>query len=152
MCSSAKTIDIFAIEARTGYASRLHQAARAGVLTEAGVKELGELLFAALFDDVLCQDCLSLYEEVRRKASVYIRIELDVNERRLPNAAALPWEFMHVPLNKGYGEVWLSTASALVFSRRPARWSERPTIQLAPGERLRIALAVAAPSRGGLGR
>ncbi len=123
----------------------LDRAARTGQLAEAGVEELGEKLFAALLDEKLRRDFFNLCKKADQDKAL-LRIELDVDERELPDVAALPWEFMRTPSDQDYGNVWLGTAPSLIFSRRRARWTEPEPIQLQPGERLRIALAISAPS------
>ncbi len=126
------------------FIQELHHAAREGKLTGLDVQELGQRLFVTLFDEVLRRDFFGLYERVRRE-NAFLRLELDVDERQLPEVAALPWEFMCVPSDANYGTTWLATAPNLVFSRRRALWIEPKPIQLGISERLRIALAVAAP-------
>jgi hypothetical protein len=113
------------------------------------VVELGELLFRTLFDDTLRQDFVGLYNKAIHDEHKLLRIELDVDERSLPDIAALPWEFMRLPTEANLGALWLATAPNLIFSRRRAQWFAPRPIQLAPGEKLRIALAVSAPQ--GLG-
>jgi hypothetical protein len=126
------------------------QAAYAGALAGPNVQDLGEMLFDALFDEVLQRDFFDLYEKAYREHAL-LRLELDINERELPDVAALPWEFMHVPSDAGYGLVWLGTDPNVVLSRRCARWAAPEPIQLKAGERLRIALAVADPGNSELG-
>ncbi|MGB0385588.1 MAG: CHAT domain-containing protein [Ardenticatenaceae bacterium] len=126
----------------------LHEAARSSTLDKRGARELGETLFTTVLDEQLRLHFFSLYEEAHREGRA-LRVELDIDERQLPDVAALPWEFMRVPFQEGVGTLWLATAPHLVFSRRRARWIAPQPIQLAPGERLRIALVVSAPD--GLG-
>ncbi len=128
----------------------LHQAAQAGQIDGLQIKTLGEKLFDALFDEKLRHDFFGLCEDARQEEAL-VRVELDVDERQLPDLAALPWEFMRVPTDSGYGTLWLGTAPDIIFSRRRARWKAPDPIQLEKGEPLRIALAVAAPSEGDLG-
>jgi hypothetical protein len=110
-----------------------------------GVKALGEALFNTLFDDGLRQDFLTRYNQVVHAEGQMLRIELDVDEAQLPEIAALPWEFMRVPTSANMGTLWLSTAPKLIFSRRRAQWHVPQPIQLAVGEKLRIALVISAP-------
>lgn len=128
---------------------KLHQEARAGALdSPEAVAKLGETLFAILLDGRLCHELFRCYETARR-AEMLLRLELDVDERELPEVAALPWEFMCVPPEQDYGTVWLGTAPGMIFSRRRELWGTPEPIGLKAGKRLRIALAVAAPQ--GLG-
>lgn len=122
----------------------LHQAACSGELLESEVRELGERLFLVLFDETLRRDFFDLYQKVLDE-EVLLRLELDVDENQLFDIAALPWEFMHVPVEIGYGNVWLGTNPNLVFSRRRVRWIAPKPVLLKTNERLRIAVAVAAP-------
>jgi hypothetical protein len=118
----------------------------AGSLQENGVvKALGEALFNALFDAGLRQDFVSTYNQVVHDEHKLLRIELDIDEAQLPDVAALPWEFMRVPAAANLGVIWLSTATNLVFSRRRSHWFAPRAMQLPPGEKLRIGVAVAAP-------
>jgi hypothetical protein len=126
----------------------LHQAARRGELADQEVQELGEKLFTALFNPVLSRDFFVLYEQVVQERAL-LRLELDVDERELPEVASLPWEFMCVPPGEDYGTVWLGTDPNLIFSRRRANWKVLEPILLKEGECLRIALVVAAPGKLG---
>lgn len=110
------------------------------------VKALGEALFMALFDDGLRQDFVAFYNQVVVHDEQLLRLELDVDETLLPDLAALPWEFMRVPVSANLGILWLSTARKLVFSRRRTQWFAAKPIQLKPQEKVRIALVIAAPS------
>jgi CHAT domain len=108
-------------------------------------RALGEALFNTLFDDRLGQKFIDFYYEVVQKGKQLLRVELDIDERELPEVAALPWEFMCLPERENLGELWLGTDPNLVFARRRSQWNPAEPIQLKPGEKLRIALAIAAP-------
>jgi len=128
---------------------KLHEEARGGALDSPdAVAKLGETLFAVLFDVHLGHEFFRYYELAER-AKTLLRLELDVDEREFPEVAALPWEFMRVPHERRYGTVWLGTAPGMIFSRRRELWGTPEPIGLQVGNRLRIALAVAAPQ--GLG-
>lgn len=122
----------------------LHEKAGLNELKEAEVEELGKLLFSALFDEGLRRDFLDIYQKAQQENAL-LRLELDVDEHQLPEIAALPWEFMYLPPCDLHGALWLATAPDIVFSRRRARWHVPEPIRLKAGERLRIAVAVAAP-------
>ena len=109
------------------------------------VRQLGETLFDILFDDVLCRDFVSFYEQVVHQDRQLLRIELAIDEQVMPEVAALPWEFMCLPKREKLGTVWLSTAPEVVFSRRRAQYFAAQPIQLQKGEKLRIALVIASP-------
>lgn len=109
------------------------------------VRKLGEALFETIFDDVLRQELINFYQEAVRDKKQLLRIELDIDEQTMPEVAALPWEFMCLPASANLGERWLGTDPNLVFSRRRALWHSAEPIQLQKGEKLRIALAIAAP-------
>ncbi|MEM8613009.1 MAG: hypothetical protein AAGF93_13395 [Cyanobacteria bacterium P01_H01_bin.105] len=108
-------------------------------------RQLGECLFNTLFDSVLRQDFFNTYQKVARQDKQLLRVELDINESLLPDLAALPWEFMKLPDSANLGTIWLGTDPNIAFSRRRAQWHSAPPIQLLPKEKLRIALAIAAP-------
>ncbi len=110
------------------------------------VKGLGEALFNALFDPVLRQDFVGLYNQAVHTEDALLRIELDIDEQALPDVAALPWEFMRLPTEANLGALWVGSAPDLIFSRRRSQWFPPKPIQLKAGEKLRIAVAVAAPS------
>jgi hypothetical protein len=122
------------------------------ILSKAEIEALGEALFRILFDDALQIDFLNTYNEIAHHPERrLLRVELDVDQQQLPQLDALPWEFLRVPPNKITGTLWLATAPRLIFSRRRARWRSPSPVQLQPGDKLRIALAVAAPRDENLG-
>ncbi len=125
---------------------KLRQSAQKGELDSAGVETLGELLFAALFDETLRRDFFEYYDRARREG-VLLRVELDVDEHTLADVAALPWEFLRVPSDAGFGQLWLCTSPDLVFSRRRTLWKAPQPIQLQPGEHVRIAPGGRSPKR-----
>lgn len=108
-------------------------------------RQVGEVLFSTLFDDTLRQDFVNFYFQVVQQSKQLLRVELDIDEQGMPEIAALPWEFMCLPGSANLGEIWIGTDPNLVFSRRRAQWHPAPPIQLEEGEKLRIALAIAAP-------
>ena len=108
-------------------------------------RHLGECLFNMLFDSTLRQDFFNTYQKVTRQDKQLLRVELDIDESLLPGLAALPWEFMTLPDSANLGTIWLGTDPNIAFSRRRAQWHSAPPIRLLPGEKLRIALAIAAP-------
>ena len=108
-------------------------------------RELGETLFEAIFDDVLRQEFVNFYQDVVRNQKQLLRIELDIDEQAMPNVAALPWEFMCLPASLNLGGCRLATNPNLVFSRRRLQSYPPNLIRLENGEKLRIALAIAAP-------
>jgi hypothetical protein len=109
-------------------------------------RAIGEALFDLLFDDVLRQDFVNFYHQVVQEKKHLLRVELDIDERGMPDVAALPWEFTCLPARATLGEIWLGTDPNLVFARRRAQWIAAPSIQLSQGEKLRVALAIAAPT------
>lgn len=114
------------------------------------VRKLGEVLFEAIFDDVLRQEFLNFYQDAVRDKKQFLRIELDIDEQAMPDMAALPWEFMCLPASANLGDRWLGTDPNLVFSRRRALSHPTNQIQLEKGEKLRIALAISAPKDLGI--
>ncbi|MBK8987473.1 MAG: CHAT domain-containing protein [Chloroflexi bacterium] len=124
----------------------LNQVARDLQLTAVQVKSLGETLFNALFDDVLRVALVDYCNQFIHAEKKRLRLELDINEEKMPDVAALPWEFMRLPTEANLGTLWLATAPDLVFSRY--RWlTHVPSpINLRQDEKLRLALVVANPS------
>ena len=112
-------------------------------------RKIGEFLFDALFDDVLCHDFFRFHHQVTRIEDQFLRLELDIEED-MPEVAALPWEFMCLPERKNLASMWICTEPKLVFSRRRSLWIPIRKIQLDRNEKLRIALVVSAPT--GLGK
>lgn len=108
-------------------------------------RALGEALFEILFDDVLRQDFVNFYYQVVQQEKQLLRVELDINEQVMPEVAALPWEFMCLPQKANLGEIRLGTDPNIVFSRRRSQWNPALPIQLKEGEKLKIALVIAAP-------
>ncbi|HSH04867.1 MAG TPA: CHAT domain-containing protein [Anaerolineae bacterium] len=123
----------------------LSEKGRQGELSAAEVKKLGELLFQVLFDDVVRTRFKDLYEKAVHTEKKVLRLELEIDERELAAVAAWPWEFLRLPSHLNEGTMWLGTTPNIVFSRY--RVGRKPdSIILAEGEKLRIALVVAAPS------
>ncbi len=118
--------------------------ARENKLKKPAIEKLGGKLFSALFDQVLFNEFLNLYDQIREK-NAWLRLELDVDEKKLPEVAALPWELMRVTSPR-CGTLCLATAPNMIFSRWQARWRVPKPVRLKPGEPLRIAVAVAAPN------
>ncbi|EGJ35207.1 uncharacterized caspase domain protein [Moorena producens 3L] len=107
---------------------------------------LGEALFDTLFDDELCDDFIAFYNEVVHTKQQLLRVELHIDERKMPEVAAFPWEFMCLPEKKYSGTMWLATAPALVFSRLPSQRISAPPMESGANEKMRIALVVSAPT------
>jgi hypothetical protein len=126
----------------------LHKLGYEGNLKSDEVEDLGECLFRALLDERIRLDFFQILNKARSVNSL-LRIEIDLDEGSFPELAALPWEFMRVPSEEGYSETWLATAPDLIFSRRRAFWTPPSPINLRDNERLRVALAVAAPAELG---
>ena len=127
----------------------LLEAASNSKLTAEETCQLGEALFDSLFDSKLGQDFINFYFQFVQEKEQKLRIELDIDEQEMPEFAALPWEFLCIPERFNQGTIWLGTDPNLVFSRRRALWNSAKTIQLKPGEKLRIALAISAPENEG---
>ena len=106
---------------------------------------LGESLFDVLFDDGLRPDFVSFYHQVVQQEKQLLRVELDIDEKGMPELAALPWEFLCLPTRANLGTIWMGTVPDLVFSRQRSQWNPAQPIQLEQNEKLRIALVVSAP-------
>ena len=120
-------------------------------IDEDEIIELGTALYDVLFDNGRQNDLLLFYDEVVHKKDAQLRIELDIDEEKLPYISSLPWEFLHVPSNQISGDLLLPTPPDVIFSRRRSRWVPPEPIQLDPGEKLRIAVVVSAPNDAELG-
>jgi hypothetical protein len=114
------------------------------------MQELGEILFDSLFADDLRTYFLELYEKVSNEGAL-LRIELTIDEERIPHIAALPWEFLRPSPNRITGQPWLATDANVVLTRLRRRWKAARPIQLEIGEKLRIAVVVSAPTDENLG-
>jgi formylglycine-generating enzyme required for sulfatase activity len=124
----------------------LLEIAQKGTLNDSSqTRALGEALFDVIFNDSLCYDFVRFYDQVVRKEKQILRVELDIDERSMPEVAALPWEFLCLPKRLNLGTIWIGTAPRLVFSRRRKQWIPAQPIQLDLGEKLKIALVVSAP-------
>ncbi len=115
------------------------------ITNEKQSRQLGEALFNSFLAYDLRQDLINFHYKYVQEEEQLLRIELDIDEQEMPEIAALPWEFLCLPEDAHQGTVWLATDPNLVFSRRRALWNPAKPIQLAPGEKLRIALAIASP-------
>lgn len=124
----------------------LYPKAQDGTITSSEVETLGQSLFNVLFDNSLRVDFLTTYNQFRDNKSVTLRVELGIDEKTLPEVAALPWEFLCVAPNAITGQIWLGTDPNLVFSRHRNLWQTAPPIKLEPGGKLRIAVVVSAPT------
>lgn len=120
-------------------------------INEKEIETLGEALFNTLFDQGLRNDFLTFYNEVVHHKRTLLRLELDINETKMPEMVALPWEFLRVPDNPITANLWLATAPNLIFSRRRAQWIAPQPIQLAAGQKLRLAVVVSTPQDEELG-
>ena len=124
----------------------LHTKAVKGLLNSDDEGEaLGEALFNVLFNERLRFSFFDIHVQTRKEKAL-LRLELDINERIAPELAALPWEFMRIPIDAGVAPFWLATTPDMTFSRRRARWQVVDPIQLEPAEALRVALVVSAPT------
>jgi hypothetical protein len=124
----------------------LLQLVKDGVIDSGQTRRLGELLFDVLFDDGLRPDFVKFYQEVVQRDKQLLRVELDIDEKEMPEVASLPWEFMCLPEKANLGTIWVGTVPHLVLSRQRSQWNPAQSIQLEQNEKLRIALLVSAPS------
>jgi len=133
-------------------AANLLEAASAGSLSDrASTRQLGEILFEALLDDVLMFNFLDVYQNVKQQGG-YLRVELDIDESRVPAIAAIPWEFLCLPEKAGQGSIWMAADPNIAFSRRRSLYGMPKSLKLAEDEKLKIAVVVSAPSEPGLGK
>lgn len=123
----------------------LSQAATRNTIVAEETRELGVLLARVLFEHVLLRDFLHCYEQARTEGA-FVRLELDIDERLLPEVAALPWEWMSLPTPADHQAIWFATDPHLALVRRREQWRTPTLTPLPPGQRLRVALAIAAPA------
>ncbi|MGB6170171.1 MAG: hypothetical protein WBF52_21500, partial [Geitlerinemataceae cyanobacterium] len=89
---------IFRYQEKLEELTPLLKIARENRLKDSGkARELGEALFDILFDDRLRQDFVNFYYKVVQQEKQLLRVELDIDERGMPEVAALPWEFLCLP-------------------------------------------------------
>ncbi len=115
-------------------------------LDEATLKELGKVLFDALLEPSVQDEFRSFYREARERNAL-LRVELVVNESQISEVAALPWEFLHAPADEATNSISLGTNLNLAFIRHRESVEIVDNIKLQRGEKLRVVLAVANPSR-----
>lgn len=132
----------------------LHQKARAALLAPGEREELGEKLFQMLFDEAAQSKFLDVYNYLRESNHLPLHIELTIDEVALPDLAALPWEFLRLPLREQQSAIWLSANPHLCFARKPLQHGNPLTLHLEPNEKMRIAVIIAdalpgAPVRAG---
>jgi hypothetical protein len=119
----------------------LHQKARSRNISKEDIKELGYHLFSTLFDEGLRREFLEFSRKAQNE-NAFLRLELDIDEVRFTEEASLPWELMYYRREN----LWLAAVPHITLVRRRAMARVPEAIKLKPGERLRIALAVASPS------
>ena len=120
---------------------------RRGSAKTQDMNELGEALFEALFPTGVTTHFRDLLDQVGRKAGATLRLELDLDEAKLPAIAALPWEFLRAPQTPGRAVDNLGTHPKAVLSRRRGLWRAADPITLK--EPLRVQLVVSAPKELG---
>ena len=124
---------------------RLVKQARHGQGTLRGWQELGEALYAGLFDPA-AQAHLTNWRQRAADAGGRLHLQLEV-DAQLPELNALPWEFLRQPATAGRPALWLAAEPAFTLTRR--RLLETITISpQAPGP-LDILVAIAAPADQG---
>ena len=143
--SLGRASGVFSYQEKRQEIQRLLEIAINYELSEEQTCQLGEALFNSLFDSRLCQNFLDFYYKFVQEEEQFLRIELDIDEQKIPEVAALPWEFLCLPESTNQGTVWLATDPNLVFYRHRALWNSAKGIKLLEGEKLRIALAISSP-------
>ncbi len=129
-------------------------------LAPAELELLGGLLFKTLFEDSLAARLVDFFKQyIQPEPDVLLRIELQFLLAGQPAAgalaappsaslaelAALPWEFMLLPVDSGVGPLRLCSDARLALVRLVGLDQAPRSLNLKPGEKLRIGLAVAAP-------
>lgn len=111
--------------------------------------ELGEALFNALFPPDVMGDFRGLLTKVMGEKSTCLRLELDLDEYKLPAIAALPWEFLRAPQTSRQASDNLASHPRVALSRRRPLWDAASPLALT--EPLRIQLIVSSPKDEKLG-
>ena len=119
---------------------------RRGTARSAEMDQLGELLFEALFPSGVTTHLRDLLTKSSQEEAI-LRLELDLDEEKLPAMAALPWEFLRAPQGEGRAVDNLGTHAKVVLSRRRKLWDAAKPIEVT--EPLRIQLVVSAPEGEG---
>jgi len=129
-------------------AERLRE--RETALDPSELRELGELLFDALFNGSVLNKFLNSYFQTSKTTSEILRLELCFIDPA-SDAAALPWEFLCIPRNRavqygiGHLEPFLAISGRVTLVRSVINVSPRTTARLAPREKLRVGLVVSKP-------
>jgi len=121
----------------------LDKKARQGKASEEELNELGELLFEALFPRELITHFRDKLAGLRSQSGTILRLELDLDDAKLPQIASLPWELLRAPMTAGRAVDNLGTHPKVVISRRRKDWESAPPVKLS--EPLRILLVVSEP-------
>lgn len=123
-------------------------------LSELKIRELGELLFSALFNGQIRECFLELYSQVAATKSETLRLELCFSDPA-GDVSALPWEFLRIPediaanQSVGHLEPFLAVSPKVMLVRSVVNVPKRSMTQLVTGEKLRIGLAVSKPRQWG---
>ncbi|MDY7003822.1 MAG: CHAT domain-containing protein [Cyanobacteriota bacterium] len=112
------------------------------------ITKVGEALFEALFDSQLREDFLVYYQEVVKRQQQILAVILEINEEAMPEMVAYPWELMCLPQKYNQGEISLATDRKLNFyrCRYQLEESDKLSIKINEGEKLKIALVVSKPT------
>lgn len=108
---------------------------------------LGEQLFAAMFPGLLGQflcDAIPAFGALASTSAdgTYLQLELDIDEAKRPDIAALPWELMRATYERGK-KIWLCRHPRVALIRRRAAMKSRDSIVL--DRPLKVLLVVSAP-------
>lgn len=114
-------------------------------LTGELIQRVGEALFECLFDNQLREDFWKTYREIVVQKQERLQVVLEINETAMPELIAYPWELMRFPQRYQRGEIQLATDPNLSLVRRRYNVTvdDKPAIQVAANESLKISLVVA---------
>ncbi len=117
---------------------------RRNTVGQGDITTLGECLYQSLFDDALNIDFRNCFEEADD-----IHVELDVEDKSVPDIASLPWEFLRAPATTRYSALDFISHPHIILSRRRELWMAASPLD--SNQKLRIQLAYAAPDDKNLG-
>ena len=117
-------------------------------LKDGQITKVGEALFETLFDSQLREDFLAYYQEVVKRQKQILAVILEINEVAMPEVVAYPWELMCLPQKYNQGEIYFATDRKLNFyrCRYQLEESDKLSININEGEKLKIALVVSKPT------
>jgi hypothetical protein len=117
------------------------EAAQNGRLTGPSLRELGEMLFDAVFQEPVRGHFLNLLAEARQSPQAVLRLLFDPGAEN--GLSAVPWELLHLPGYLGLKPNWLAATPNITLSVQPLSPAPPDPLALAAHEPLRLAFIAA---------